>query len=179
MRRKICYAVMMAVLCVAGWHLFFSFPQEAHEVQDPPVLEKPQEQLVYVYVSGAVKKPGLYAFSEVVRIGDAVHEAGDELPYADVHAVNYADPVQDGMHIHLPYDLQGLPAAEAESNGLININQADEARLTELPGIGPAMAQQIIAYRKEHGAFSEVEELQKVKGIGAAKYKKIQHKVTI
>ena len=41
------------------------------------------------------------------------------------------------------------------------------------------MARKIIAYRDEHGLFSGIEELQKVKGIGPAKYKELQDKVTI
>ena len=41
------------------------------------------------------------------------------------------------------------------------------------------MARKIIAYRDEHGLFSSIEELQKVKGIGPAKYKELQDKVTI
>ena len=48
----------------------------------------------------------------------------------------------------------------------VNLNTADEARLQVLPGIGPARAQAIVAYRKTHGAFSSVEELLEVKGIG-------------
>ena len=48
----------------------------------------------------------------------------------------------------------------------INLNTADVARLQVLPGIGPARAEAIVAYRQEHGAFSSVEQLLEVKGIG-------------
>ena len=46
-----------------------------------------------------------------------------------------------------------------------------------LPGIGPSMADHIIAYRREHGAFTRIDELQKVKGIGPAKFQKLKDKV--
>lgn len=144
-----------------------------------PIAEAPRPQLAYVYVSGAVRKPGLYAFDETVRVGEAVHAAGGVLPYADGAAVNFADEAADGMHIHIPYDLEGVPPVGEPDNGCININEADEQKLSELPGIGPAMARKIIAYRDEHGLFSHIEELQKVKGIGPAKYKELQDKVTI
>lgn len=144
-----------------------------------PAVEVPQPRSAYVYVSGAVRRPGLYAFDENVRVGEAVHAAGGVLPYADGAAVNFADEAADGMHIHIPYDLNGAPPAGKSDDGRVNINEADEEKLGELPGIGPAMARKIIAYRDEHGLFSSIEELQKVKGIGPAKYKELQDKVTI
>lgn len=144
-----------------------------------PAVEAPQPRSAYVYVSGAVRRPGLYAFDETVRVGEAVHAAGGVLPYADAAAVNFADEAADGMHIHIPYDLNGAPSVGEADDGRININEADEEKLGELPGIGPAMARKIIAYRDEHGLFSGIEELQKVKGIGPAKYKELQDKVTI
>ena len=54
------------------------------------------------------------------------------------------------------------------------VNEADEKALTQLPGIGPAMAAAIVAYRDEHGAFSSVDELKQVKGIGTNKYEKLK-----
>lgn len=48
----------------------------------------------------------------------------------------------------------------------INLNTADAERLQTLPGIGPARAEAIVAYRQQHGNFSSVEDLLEVKGIG-------------
>lgn len=48
----------------------------------------------------------------------------------------------------------------------VNINTADEARLTLLPGVTPRRARSILAYREEHGPFAERPELLKVRGIG-------------
>ena len=156
-----------------------ALPDWLEEPAAMPAVEAPQPQSAYVYVSGAVRKPGLYAFDETVRVGEAVHAAGGVLPYADGAAVNFADEAADGMHIHIPYDLNGAPSVGEADDGRININEADEEKLGELPGIGPAMVRKIIAYRDEHGLFSSIEELQKVKGIGPAKYKELQDKVTI
>ena len=49
----------------------------------------------------------------------------------------------------------------------ININQASESQLTSLHGIGSSKAQEIILYREMFGDFKTVDELAKVKGIGA------------
>ncbi len=181
MKKKWIVLGMVALLGSWGMQDMLSWPwgQEATKEAEVPVLEAPQPVSRYVYISGAVKKPGLYAFADEVRIGEAIHAAGDLLPYADAGAVNYAEMAQDGMHIHVPYDLNGVPTGETVQDGRININEADEQKLAELPGIGPAMAKNITTYRTEHGFFTSIEELQKVKGIGAAKFKKLQDKVTI
>lgn len=50
--------------------------------------------------------------------------------------------------------------------GTVNINRANSAQLQSLNGIGPAKAQEILKYRKEHGNFNTVDELVNVKGIG-------------
>jgi competence ComEA-like helix-hairpin-helix protein len=58
--------------------------------------------------------------------------------------------------------------------GKLNINTASKAELAELPGIGPALAERILNYRAAHGEFSDVSELQQVKGIGGSCIEKIR-----
>ncbi|OQY58312.1 MAG: hypothetical protein B6245_12505 [Desulfobacteraceae bacterium 4572_88] len=55
-----------------------------------------------------------------------------------------------------------LPAAEK-----IDINTASAKELTQLQGIGPALAERIVEYRNNHGPFEKPEDITKVKGIGA------------
>lgn len=57
---------------------------------------------------------------------------------------------------------------------LININKADVDMLMMLDGIGEVMAQRIIDYRTEHGAFESVEDLLEVKGIGEKTLEKMK-----
>jgi len=76
-----------------------------------------------------------------------------------------------------------LPAAigtyaEVRS-GLININTADEEELTQLNGIGPAKAAQIVKYREEHGAFQSVDDLTGVSGISTGTLEKLRDRVTL
>ena len=48
----------------------------------------------------------------------------------------------------------------------VDVNQADVAELERLPGVGPALAGRIVAYRTQHGPFSSVDEITRVTGIG-------------
>jgi len=60
----------------------------------------------------------------------------------------------------------------------INLNTAGREQLLELPGIGDKLAERILAYRKSHGAFRNVEELRKVKGIGKKRMEQVRPLVT-
>ncbi len=61
----------------------------------------------------------------------------------------------------------------------ININTADEALLDLLPGIGPAYAGRIIAYRKQHGNFTDVDQLRNIRGIGPKTMQKLRPNVVV
>jgi competence protein ComEA len=50
----------------------------------------------------------------------------------------------------------------------VDLNQADRAELLQLPGVGPSRADEILAYRKKHGRFRTIADLQNVSGIGPA-----------
>lgn len=61
---------------------------------------------------------------------------------------------------------------------LIDLNTADEALLTALPGIGEALAGRITAYRAAHGRFNSTEDLLNVSGIGPVKLTAIRERIT-
>lgn len=74
-------------------------------------------------------------------------------------------------------DLNSQPAEKTVSFP-ININSATETELMELPGIGEALAQRILSYKRQNGAFSAPEELLNVSGIGQAKLEAIWDLIT-
>ncbi len=70
----------------------------------------------------------------------------------------------------------GTSAKPASSAGnlLVPVNTAPASELQKLPGIGPKLAEAIIAYRTRSGHFVRVEQLLEVKGIGPAKLGRIR-----
>jgi len=61
----------------------------------------------------------------------------------------------------------------------VNINSASAKALQKVDGIGAKTAAKIVAYREEHGAFKNVDELLKIKGIGKKKLEKAGDELTV
>jgi competence protein ComEA len=68
---------------------------------------------------------------------------------------------------------------QLSTSGPLNLNTADTETLQALPGIGPTLAEQIVAYRQEHGPFQTVEELLQVPGIGPKRWERIRHVIRV
>ena len=72
-----------------------------------------------------------------------------------------------------------LSAGLAFAADKINVNTANKVELQTLKGIGAATADAIIKYRELNGAFSSVEDLANVKGIGNKKMAKLSDQLTV
>ena len=83
--------------------------------------------------------------------------------------------------LHLPQAQIAAPAAEETPPdiGRLDLNTATAEELAELPGIGESLAERIVTYRQENGAFIDVEELRSVYGIGEKKLEAIRAYITI
>lgn len=125
---------------------------------------------VIVHVSGAVRTPGLAHLVDGDRVADAVAAAGGPLPGADLSAVNLARPVVDGEQVHVPVvgeqPASGSAGGAVLGDGRVDVNRATAAELETLPGVGPVLAQRIVAHREEHGPFASPDDLRDVSGIG-------------
>lgn len=152
---------------------------------------------IVVDVDGAVAHPGLYKLPPDSRVQAALAAAGGLSPQADVHRINRAAKLHDGQKLYVLSQGESTPplaassgqgcegqactsaeggvaGSDPEGQGLVNINTANATQLTQLPGVGPAIAQKIIDYRTANGPFTSVDDLTKVPGIGAAKLAQIK-----
>ena len=148
------------------------------ELSDGKITSNTDKKDIIVYVTGAIQSPGLYKLSSVSTVGDVIKGAGGVLPYADVEAINLAETVQGGQHVHIKFNFHGNLEALLR-NQKININTASVKELDALPGIGPTMAKRIEEYRQSKGDFTSIEDIKHVKGIGDGLFKKIRHRITV
>lgn len=139
--------------------------------------EETAEARIFVHVCGAVRDPGLKELPAGSRVFDALELAGGFAEDADEAAVNLAGFLKDGQQLYFPAVGEQVQSAAAE--GKLDLNQADEAALRSLPGIGESRAKAICQYRREHGDFTKVEELMQVPGIKEAIYLQIKDLVTV
>jgi competence protein ComEA len=148
-----------------------SQPQAAPKVV-PVTIAEPE---IFVDVTGAVNNPGVYSLKGSSRVIDAIKAAGDSAPGADLSTINLARVLNDGEQIYVDSTVVNASG----KRGPININRATASQLDRLDGIGPVIAGRIVEYRKVNGSFLTIEDLQKVSGIGAAKFAQIKSKVRI
>jgi competence protein ComEA len=155
----------------------------SHEVVAPPVvavqIAAPE---IFVDVTGAVTKPGVYTLAANSRVIDAIKAAGDSAQGADLSTINLARVLSDGEQIYVDATVlnsAGKRVSKTVHSGPINVNRATAAQLDSLDGIGPVIAKRIIEYRKVNGPFATVEDLQKVSGIGTAKFAIIKSKLRV
>jgi competence protein ComEA len=140
-----------------------------------------------VHVAGAVRRPGLYKMASNARVADAVRAAGGPTRRADLDALNLAEPLVDGTKVEVlrrgevaPPGAGATPALEgAAPAALIPLNSADQAALESIPEVGPVTALAILEYRAEIGAFSSIDQLLEVSGIGPATLEAIRPYVTL
>ena len=131
-------------------------------------------------------------------MGDLVRAAGGFAVDADGDRVNQAAALADGTLIYIPHqgqtdlpdpvdgggtgsagggasgDGSGASDAGGQPSAPVDLNTATADQLDALPGVGPATAAAIIAYRRQHGPFHQVDDLAQVAGIGPAKLAQIR-----
>ena len=149
------------------------------------VEETSTENLFFVYVVGAVYKPGVVEVEEGTRLYQVIQKAGGALETADLSKINLASIVKDEQKITVPYienkeDKVNDNSANVQAGvRLVNINTASETELQTLNGIGASTAKKIVDYRNQNGDFNTVEEIMNVSGIGQSKFDSIKDDITV
>jgi competence protein ComEA len=146
-------------------------------------------QAALVHVAGAVRHPGVYRMRDGDRIKDAVERAGGARSGADVNAINLAAKVADGQQVVVPRRGGASSAASstaaaggdgaAPPQAPISLNTATAEQLDTLDGVGPATAQKILDYRRQHGGFRSIEDLGQIPGIGPKRLAALRGKVQL
>lgn len=183
-RQRQAALILLILLAVGGSLLMFRRAYPA-AVEFPVATEsKP----IYIHLTGAVRQPGVLQLHPGTRVFEALEAAGGALPEADLNRINLAKFIIDGEQLYVPVKEETLPrppvsgskrktasaVADAKVSGPLDLNRATQTQLETVPGIGPALARRIIAYREAHGGFQTYEELDEVSGIGPSTLEKFR-----
>ena len=201
LNKKIMAVAVAVVFCLLA--AFWPYEREADVLkieQQAVNTASEKEAKITVYVSGAVANPGLHEIAPGSRAVEAIAAAGGMTEEANKDKVNLAKICKDGMQVNVPrlsakeqrrLAAANTPASGAETaeqnsasynsvqesetalTGKVHLNTATAEELETLPGVGAVTAQRIVEYRSAHG-FARIEDLMNVKGIGQAKFNKMQ-----
>ena len=172
------------------------------------VMEEKEKSICSVDIKGAIKEPNVYSVDCNSTVNDIIKLAGGLNNNADTSVTNLAKKVTNEMVIIIYTKEQvknsnildtvekecvcqnikndGCINTKITSNigdnnqeeGLININAATKEKLITIPGIGESKANAIIKYRETNGLFKNIEDIQKVDGIGTKLYEEIKTYIT-
>lgn len=153
--------ILLIAIIAAGSVIVWSrySPSQPIDISMPPSQELEGE----IYIGGAVTNPGFYPLKTEDSIGDIIQAAGGINSNADLYQ----------LKLYIP----GI--GEEYQTQKIDINRAEVWLLQALPGIGEIRSQAIVDYRRQNGTFHNINELIKVKGIGATTYEQIKHLITV
>ena len=94
-------------------------------------------------------------------------------------ALFLAVSLSTGVPSPTPWSADAQEARAAAPAQSVNVNTATVAQFEALPGIGPSMAQRIVAYREKNGPFKKLEDLMNIQGIGEKSFLKLRPLLTI
>lgn len=155
------------------------------------IIESGEEEKIFVYIIGAVNKPGIVEAPIDSRLYEIIEIAGGFAENADETAINLALTVTDEEKIIIPYKETSTNQKESTkinqlykesiktTSNKININTANIDELKTLSGIGQSTAEKIIDYRNENSKFEKIEDIKNVSGIGDAKFNSIKDKIVV
>lgn len=174
--------ISLLVLLISG---FWVTTGKSETIVDLPPIEI-VAPLVTIDVAGAVNNPGVYALPANARVIDAIKIAGNSLIGTDLSDLNLARVIRDGEQIYVaPTEKTKIPAGRKfatkknVATGPLNINRATAKQFEALDGVGPVLAKRIVAYRVANGPFITLEDLDKVSGIGPAKFAQFKSQITV
>ncbi len=144
--------------------------------------------VVVVDVAGKVRRPGVLTLPAGSRVTDAITHAGGPRQGVSLTSLNLARLLVDGEQILVGVSPAGGVAAQAAGAAgaasgadgpMVNLNTATLTELDSLPGVGPVTAQRILDWRDSHSAFSAVDELLEIDGIGEKTLARMASRVTL
>lgn len=193
--------IVAAVVALAAWWVLRSIPQTEpvrlaadRQLMAPAVTQSSapvtpsstgqSPATLVVDVSGKVRRPGIVELPAGSRVIDALEAAGGPRASTNLTTLNLARPLVDGEQLLVGIQslgadpLTGLAPGSAGSSStgpvLVNLNTATQAELESLPGIGPVIAMSILSWREANAAFTSIDELLEVSGIGAKTFAELE-----
>lgn len=136
---------------------------------------------ISITVEGEVVKTGTYTFDSgtTPTFEELIDKAGGLTTNADEKGFYYETELVDGMVYYIPSLYDAGDVCSKSPINKVNINEDNADQLMSVSGITSSIANSIVSYRTDNGAFKTIEQLTDVYGIGNATYRKIRNYVIL
>ena len=175
------YIICFVIVVISIISIIIQDAQRKEEIRVNENNLNKEEGKIGVYITGAVKNPGVYYLENGSRIYNLLDICGGINDDADIDKLNLAQKLNDSDKIDVPIKKENDEENEQdedEESELININNASSEELQTLNGIGQATAKKIIEFRKEN-EFQSIEDIMNVPGIGENKFNNIKDYICV
>ena len=141
----------------------------------------PCDRKVFIEVSGAITRPGVYGFCRFPALDDVLARAGGAACEIKKAALSTGVLYRSGAKLEVQRLGEKALVTETEMTGFykitlgipISINRETLEGLAALPGIGPGIAGAIVRERTKRGGFQKMDEILSVKGLGPRLFSRI------
>ncbi|MBU4232239.1 MAG: helix-hairpin-helix domain-containing protein [Proteobacteria bacterium] len=164
----------LGVVLLLGAALLGLYAWRAHVLFPPAPPPPGTMSLAFVEVAGKVAHPGVYSFPRPPSLREVWAKAGVVGTPSDPDKT-----IASGSRVEVTpeggFRVAAMSGAQLLTLGLsIDLNRATAEDLAAVPGLGPALAQRIVDYRKAHGPFKKIEDLREVSGVGPQNLQKLK-----
>lgn len=167
----------------------FSSTNKDNNQRESQYQKENSNEKIFIDIKGAVEHPNVYQMTNTQRVIDAINKAKPQKD-ADLALLNLSEKLTDQKLIYVPkkgensqYNILGNisnnNAKQSGENKQINLNNATEADLKSIPGVGPSKAKEIINYREQNGGFKMIDDLKKIKGFGEKTFEKLKEHLVV
>lgn len=150
MKKNYIITIIIIGLIICGLIINALNRKESIVINEPPESNN-EIEAIYVQISGAVVRPGVYEMTTNDRVHDLIILAGGFTKDADIDSINLAQKLIDGMKI--------IVSQKGEQSNKISINKATIEELKQLEGIGDVKARAIVEFRELNGPYTSIEDL--------------------
>jgi competence protein ComEA len=161
-------------MILVGAVLFLLYAWRGNLFRTPSAPAAAVSNPVFVEIAGEVNSPGVYSFSNPPTLLELSHKAGGPVPRTDSKVTVFSGSCVEVTPAG-EYRVGRMSGSRLVSLGLaVDVNTATVEDLEALPGLGPVLAQRVVQYRETHGLFRDLEDLQKVSGVGKQKLARLK-----
>jgi competence protein ComEA len=176
--------IVMALVALAMTFVLFAKGRQTGTVSGPTALSSVEPAGILVQISGDVAYPGMYEISDkkmtnsVIQMSkplcNGVPVRVDTQPVTLLQAGDALLITCKGSENSPFITVLPMKSSQCLTLGIpLDLNLMTVADFDLLPGIGPVLAERIVAYRHKNGDFAKIDELLQVDGVGEKKFQKL------